>query len=237
MNNRNVILYSAGINIDEGVTRHPRIEEEVNSLLPLLKNNRAIAILNHQGDFKKNSARQTPYIAEVLSHRLKRKVEYFEHSIGKKAVERAHQMQEGEIVLFSNTRLHAEEQNNDINFAKQLSRLGNELIIGGFCKLHRENASNSAIKNFLPWRYSAGVNKELYDLQRWQENLFSLKKTILILGGNKIEKIHFLFSHEKIENVHQIIIGGLVLNSVLKAIGINIGNSDYFNIHISSDLL
>ncbi|CAM3642026.1 phosphoglycerate kinase [Xenorhabdus thuongxuanensis] len=237
MKNRNVILYSAGLNIDEGVTSHPRIDEEVNSLLPLLKTNKAIALINHQGDFKKNSAKQTPYIAQILSQRLQQKVDYFEHCVGEEAIRRSHQMQPRDIILFSNTRLYPEEQNNDINFAKQLSQLGNELIIGGFCKLHRTNASNTAIKTFLPWSYSEGVQQELRALQTWRKKLFSNQKTLLILGGNKIEKVKFLLAHKGISNVYKIIIGGLVLNSVLKAIGINIGRSTYFNIPPPTTLL
>lgn len=237
MKNRNVILYSAGINIDEGVTSHPRIDEEVNSLLPLLKKNKAIALLNHQGDFRKSSAKQTPYIAQILSQRLQRKVDYFEHCVGEESIRLANKMQPGDIILFSNTRLYSEEQNNDINFAKQLAQLGNELIIGGFCKLHRANASNTAIKTFLPWIYSEGVKQELNALQTWRKKFFTHQKTLLILSGNKIEKVEFLLAHEGISNVYKSIIGGLVLNSVLKAMGVSIGRSNYFNIQLPTNLV
>ncbi len=237
MKKGNVILYSAGINIDEGVLSHPRIDEEVNSLKPLLKEGKAIAIVNHQGDFKKGSAKQTPYIAAILTQRLQCNVAYFAHCMGEEAVHCACQMQPGEIILFGNTRLHREEQNNDPLFAKQLAQLGNQLVIGGFCKLHRDNASNSAIKVFLPWQYSAGVQAELKALKTLHDKLFTTRDTLLLLGGNKVEKVQFLLSHPRIAHVNRIITGGLVLNSVIRALGGNIGRSAYFNIGLPEALL
>ncbi len=55
--------------------------------------------------------------------------------MGEEAVHCACQMQPGEIILFGNTRLHREEQNNDPLFAKQLAQLGNQLVIGGFLQV------------------------------------------------------------------------------------------------------
>ncbi|MDC9583469.1 phosphoglycerate kinase, partial [Xenorhabdus sp. PR6a] len=81
------------------------------------------------------------------------------------------------------------------------------------------------------------IQQELKGLQTWRKKLFSNQKTLLILGGNKIEKVKFLLSHKGISSVYKIIIGGLVLNSVLKTIGINIGRSAYFNIQFPATLL
>ncbi|KOY62511.1 hypothetical protein AM629_08025 [Photorhabdus heterorhabditis] len=233
------ILYSAGINIEKGVLLHPRIDEEIHSLSNLIHNNNnaSISIINHQGDFNKGTSRATPYLAELLSQRLKCHVAYIDDCVGKSAVCYSNNMQQGEIALFGNTRLHKEEQENDYNFAKELAKLGDELIIGGFCKLHRKNSSNSSIKHFLPWRYSYGVQKEINKLNDLYNNIFIKNDIILILGGNKIEKVNFLLSHPKLSKVSKIVIGGLVLNSILKAIGIEIGISKYFEIQVSDALL
>ncbi|WP_340622023.1 phosphoglycerate kinase [Xenorhabdus siamensis] len=233
------ILYSAGINIEEGVLLHPRLDEEIYSLSELIhsNSNASISIINHQGDFYKGTSREITYIAELLSQKLKCNVNYISDCIGENAVRYSKNMKMGEIALFGNTRLYKEEQENDFNFAKELSKLGDELIIGGFCKLHRENSSNSSIKKFIPWEYSSGVRKEINKLNFLYNKIFSKKRTILILGGNKIEKVNFLLSHPKLSHVSKIVIGGIVLNSVLKSIGVEIGILKYFEIKIPDELL
>ncbi|MEI8634937.1 phosphoglycerate kinase [Vibrio sp. PP-XX7] len=85
---------------------------------------------------------------------------YFDDCIGSQAISHASQMKSGDITLFGNTRLHKEEQLNCTEFAKELARLGDEVVIGGFSKLHRENASNSAMRPYLPWRDFQKVFKD-----------------------------------------------------------------------------
>ncbi|EKG37733.1 MULTISPECIES: phosphoglycerate kinase [Pseudomonas] len=237
MSTQPALLYSAGININPGVHEHPRIDEDVSSLIPLLSNERRIIILNHQGDFKKGTAQQTPWLATLLARRLGRPVAYLEDCVGQKSLEYARRMAPGSIALFSNTRLYPQEQNNDRDFARQLAALGSSLVIGGFCKLHRKNASNDAIKEFLPWQYSHGVESQLRALQHLYETLYRRQRTLLLLGGNKVEKVDFLVSHQQRLNVHAIIAGGAVLNSVLHALGLPIGRSIYYPLTLPHDVL
>ncbi|CCG88055.1 phosphoglycerate kinase [Erwinia piriflorinigrans] len=224
------MLFSAGMNINRGVKDHPRIDEEIDSLRPLVNEGSRIIILNHQGDYAKGTAEPTPWLASLLAERLKRPVDYFDHCIGPEALRYGAHLPPGSITIMGNTRLYPQEQQNDADFARQLAGLGEQLVIGGFSKLHRLNASNSAIKKFIPWRYSLGVQAQLDKLDMLQTQLFQNKKTILILGGNKKEKLHFLFNHALLPGVDRVIVGGLVLNSVLKARGLPIGRSEYFRL-------
>ncbi|WP_024645365.1 phosphoglycerate kinase [Pseudomonas syringae] len=237
MNTQPVLIYSAGININQGVQEHPRIDEEVSSLMPLLATEQRIIILNHQGDFKKGTAQQTPWLATLLAHRLGRQVAYLEDCVGPVSLDYARRMAPGSIALFGNTRLYPQEQKNDRDFAQQLSAPGDHLVIGGFCKLHRKNASNDAIKEFLPWQYSQGVSSQLHTLQHLYETLYAHRRTVLLLGGNKIEKVDFLGAHQGRLNVHAIIVGGAVLNSVLNTLGFPIGRSVHYPLELTQEVL
>lgn len=235
MNNQ--VVFSTGININKGVQSHPRLDEELKQLHVLIKENASVAIVNHQGDYQTRTSRQTPYISQLLSHKLERYIEYFPSTIGKAAKKRATTMKPGEIVFFSNTRLYQEEQQNSHIFAHQLSALGNKLIIGGFCKLHRQNSSNSALKNFLPYTYSIGVQDELKHLCKLRSRLLENKKILFMLGGNKFEKLSFLNNISQLYAPSGIILGGILLNTLLNQLGYNTGVSKLHDGSIDEDIL
>ncbi|MBW1213777.1 phosphoglycerate kinase [Pantoea allii] len=223
-----MILYSAGINISSGVRTHPRINEDAESIKSLMNGQQSILIYNHQGDYFKKTAEPTPWIASLLSERLQQHVHYFPDCVGRKAQDFIARLSEGEVALMGNTRFYPEEQQNDATFAADLAKPGDRLVIGGFSKLHRKNASNCAIKAFIPWCYSEGVLSQLEELEQIHSALYRHRPTILLLGGNKKEKLQFLFHHPRLPYVDRVIAGGAVLNSLLKARGIQIGQSDCF---------
>lgn len=221
-----VILFSAGINIPPGVQKHPRIDEDVDSLRSLLHKQTTILIFNHHGDYAKGTAQSTPWLAPLLSDRLHHSVRYFPECIGAAAQEFIMQLPSGSIALMGNTRCYAQEQQNDVVFARELAYSGDYLVIGGFSKLHRQNASNCAIKTMIPWRYSQGVLAQLHELEHLHTTLYRDRSTILLLGGNKKEKLQFLFNHARLPHVNLVIAGGVVLNSLLKMLGFSVGQSD-----------
>ncbi|QIE96987.1 phosphoglycerate kinase [Pantoea sp. PNA 14-12] len=223
-----MILYSAGINISSGVRMHPRINEDAESIKSLMTAQQTILIYNHQGDYFKKTAEPTPWIASLLSEHLQQRVHYFPDCVGRKAQDFIARLPEGEVALMGNTRRYPEEQQNDATFAAELAKPGDRLVIGGFSKLHRKNASNCAIKAFIPWCFSEGVRSQLEELEQIHSALYNQRPTILVLGGNKKEKLQFLFHHPRLRYVNRVIAGGAVLNSLLKARGIRIGLSDYF---------
>lgn len=223
-----MILYSAGINISSGVRMHPRINEDAESIKSLMTAQQTILIYNHQGDYFKKTAEPTPWIASLLSEHLQQRVHYFPDCVGRKAQDFIARLPEGEVALMGNTRRYPEEQQNDATFAEELAKPGDRLVIGGFSKLHRKNASNCAIKAFIPWCFSEGVRSQLEELEQIHSALYNQRPTILVLGGNKKEKLQFLFHHPRLRYVNRVIAGGAVLNSLLKARGIRIGLSDYF---------
>ncbi|MDE9447140.1 phosphoglycerate kinase [Xenorhabdus bovienii] len=236
MSGASVILFSAGINISSGVRSHPRIDEDAESIRPLINGRETIIIYNHQGDYFKGTAESTPWLASLLSERLQQHVSYFPECVGAAAQEFIARLPRGGIALMGNTRCYAQEQQNDSTFAGELAHPGDRLVIGGFSKLHRKNASNCAIKSLIPWCYSQGVMTQLQELERIHSVLYSNRPTILLLGGNKKEKLQFLFHHPRLRHVDRVIAGGAVLNSLLKARGVRVGKSDCFPLPANASL-
>ncbi len=94
-------------------------------------------------------------------------------------------MQPGEILLLENLRFHKEEEENDENFAKELSKLGDIYINDAFGCSHRAHASIVGVTKFLPAGAGFLLEKEikvLSDLTKSPE-----KPLVVIIGGKKVE--------------------------------------------------
>lgn len=126
------------------------------------------------------------------------------------------------LVLMENLRFHIEEIENDENFAKQLSRLGEIYINDAFSVSHRKHASIDAITKFLPCFGGLEMKREIKILTDAFNNLVNPLSVIIggIKVGTKLKMIeHFL---KKRANV---IVGGALANTLLHIKGIAIGDS------------
>ncbi len=128
------------------------------------------------------------------------------------------------IYLLENIRFNNDEESSDLNirseFGKRLSKLGDIFINDSFAD-YRESASNYDIaKNMQSYLGPVFINEI--------NNLNKLKNPstpyIAILGGAKLsEKIDILNS--LLDTCDKVLIGGAMSYTILKAKGINVGNS------------
>ena len=130
-----------------------------------------------------------------------------------------------------NVRFYDEETQGDINFARKLSKLGSVYINDAFGSAHRNHSSTAVIARFFKKKYLGKlIEKELKSIDKVFN---SGKKPILaILGGAKIStKINIIES--LFERVDNILIGGGMAYTFIKAQGGSIGDSivepDYCN--------
>ena len=180
-------------------------------------------MISHQGSFKKKNSLQLDFLKNFLKLKLKTKLVFLKNkkkAFNKKNLEL---IKPGEILVLPNIRFFKGEELNSKALAKKISKLGNCIVLGGFSKAHRENSSNNAILNFLPGYMSNGIYNELKLLQPW---LNPEPGSMLILGGEKIEKINIGLKY--LSKKYQFILPtGIVLNTILKLKGFNIGLSKY----------
>ncbi|WP_372903009.1 phosphoglycerate kinase [Rhodohalobacter sp.] len=130
---------------------------------------------------------------------------------------------EGEIVLLENVRFHAEEKNNDPEFAKQLAKRADLFANDAFGSSHRAHASVAGVTEFLQPSVSGFLlEKEIKYLEESVNN--PERPFVAILGGAKVsDKIGVI--ENLLTKVDSIIIGGGMTYTFLKAKGWEIGDS------------
>src|SRR5690606_14189287 len=133
-------------------------------------------------------------------------------------------LKSGEVLLLENLRYYQEEENGDRDFAEKLSKLGDVYVNDAFGTAHRAHASTAIIAAFFPVNQcfglllASGVENVKKDLET------SKKPVTAIIGGAKVSsKITII--ENILDKVDQLIIGGGMAFTFIKAQGGKIGNS------------
>jgi phosphoglycerate kinase len=129
----------------------------------------------------------------------------------------------GQILLLENLRFHAEEEKNDSGFSKQLAALCDVYVNDAFGSAHRAHASTVGMIPFVPEAASGLLmDKELEYLTKAIKD--PDRPCVAILGGAKVsDKIEVI---ENLMNVvDQLLIGGAMAYTFLKAQGKSVGKS------------
>jgi phosphoglycerate kinase len=164
------------------------------------------------------------HIVAKCSEILNEKVIFCEECVGEKSEKAASDLQPGQILLLENLRFHPEEEAGDVDFAKQLSHLGDVYVNDAFGTAHRAHASTTIIAQFFPENKCFGLllAKEIESLDKVLKN--SEKPFTAILGGSKVSsKITVI--ENILDKVDHLIIGGGMTFTFVKALGGKIGDS------------
>jgi phosphoglycerate kinase len=152
------------------------------------------------------------------------KVFFANDCIGNEVKEKVNNLQIGEALLLENLRLHAGEEKNDTNFAKQLAELADVYVNDAFGTAHRAHASTEGITHYID-DCVAGLlmEKELNFLSKALNN--PERPFVAILGGAKVsDKIPVIKSLIE-RKVDKLLIGGAMAYTFFKAKGYTIGKS------------
>ena len=163
-------------------------------------------------------------VAEHLSELLGRAVPFADDCVGEPAQRAVDGLKSGEVVLLENLRFHAEEEENDEAFAKQLASLCDVYVNDAFGTAHRAHASTVGITHHVS-KAAAGLlmQKELGYLGRVlnePEHPF-----VAILGGAKVSDKIPVINALIDRGVDKILIGGAMAYTFLKAEGFTVGKS------------
>ncbi|MCY0969022.1 phosphoglycerate kinase [Chryseobacterium wangxinyae] len=159
-------------------------------------------------------------VSEVLGYEVK----FVDDSIGEKAEKAASDLQPGQILLLENLRFHNEEEKGDEAFAEKLSKLGDAYVNDAFGTAHRAHASTAVIANYFKSTKFFGLLMA-DELKAIDKVLKSGEKPVTaILGGSKVStKITII--ENILPAVDNLIIGGGMAFTFIKALGGKIGNS------------
>ena len=160
-------------------------------------------------------------VADEMSKLLNRDVTFINENTYEE-IENLFKTRNKEIFLLENLRFNEGEINNENKFAKELAKPFDTFILDAFGASHREHASIVGIGNYLDSYQGPLMSKEIEELDKV---LSKTKGTFsIILGGAKISDKLGLIKN-LLPRVNNLLIGGGMCFTFLKALGHNIGNS------------
>ena len=206
-------------------------ENRLNGALPtikyLIENGAKVILCSHLGKPKGEAKPELSLapVAKRLSEMLNKEVVFApnDNVVGENVKEAIEKMQNGDVVLLENTRYRKEETKNEENYSKELASLAEIFVNDAFGTAHRAHCSTVGAGEFLEERACGYlIQKELKFLGEALEN--PVRPFTAILGGAKVsDKIAVI--NELLEKVDNLIIGGGMAYTFLKAQGYEIGAS------------
>ncbi len=158
--NKRVIIrvdYNVPLDKEGNILSDTRIKESLPTIKYILEHNaKQILLMSHLGkpDGKIVEKLKMDKIAERTEELLDMPVLKVDDCIDIK-------IPDAKIIMLENLRFHEEEENNDADFAKKLSKLADIYVNDAFGTMHRAHASTVGITKFLPGCIGFLVEKEL----------------------------------------------------------------------------
>ncbi|HLR50955.1 MAG TPA: phosphoglycerate kinase [Candidatus Sphingobacterium stercoripullorum] len=203
-----------------------RIQGAAPTLKKILNDGGSLILMSHLGRPKGRPSNEfsLQHIVEHLSKVLGVTVKFATDCIGEEAEKAASELQAGEVLLLENLRFHAEEENGDEAFAKELSKLGDVYVNDAFGTAHRAHASTSVVAKFFPESKYFGYLMAS-ELQNAEKVLNAPERPFTaIMGGAKVsDKLELIDA--LLDKVDNLIIGGGMAYTFVKAKGGEIGDS------------
>ena len=195
-----------------------RINKTIPTIEYLREKGAKIILISHLSAGKNGSL---SLVADYLNSKASFQIKFIKEKNISEIKKEIAEMKDGEIVLLENVRKHKGEEDNDPEFAKSLSELGDVYVNDAFSASHRNHASIVGLPKLLPSFAGFLFEEEVKGLQ----SAFSPEHPFLfIVGGIKMEtKLGVL--DKFISLADNIFIGGALANGFLKAKGFDIGDS------------
>ena len=226
LNGKRILLrLDLNVPLDNGkILDATRIDKILPTLKFLISQNTKIIILSHVGRPKGKIINELSLkpICEDLGNKLNQNVLLIKKNINEINNEDLFDNIDEKIIMLENIRFYHEEEKNDPEFAKHLSRLADIYVNDAFSCSHRAHSSIHAVTNFLPSYSGLQLDTEVNALKKITSEI---KKPITcIIGGSKVStKINIIKNLiPKFDNI--IIVGGMA-NNIIKYMGNNIGKS------------
>lgn len=202
-----------------------RIRRVIPTLQYLVERDAKVVILSHLGrpEGKYDPSASLAPLVDALSESLwDRPVKFAPDCVGQAAKMAVSALVPGDIMLMENLRFHAEEENNDAQFAADMAALGDAYVNDAFSCSHRAHASIVGIAKHLPSAAGRLLEEEVTALTRV---LSAPEKPVCaIVGGSKVSTKLDLLGNLAAK-VDTLVIGGAMANTFLAAQGHKVGAS------------
>ncbi len=208
------------------ITDDTRMVAAVPTIKKVIEAGGSPIIMSHFGR-PKNGAEDAFSMKHLVAHLAKllgTDVKLAPDCIGSETEAIASSLKGGEVLLLENLRFHNGETEGDEAFAGEIAKLGDCWVNDAFGTCHRAHASTAVIAKFFPNDKMFGylVEKEVSNLDKVVAN--PSKPMTAIMGGAKVStKITII--ENMLDKVDNLIIGGGMIFTFVKAMGGNIGSS------------
>ena len=221
--------FNVPLNDAHEITDDTRMTATIPTIKKILNDGGSAILMSHLGRPKDGPTEK--YSLKHLVNHLHEllgadtKVFFADDCIGSQAGLTAEMLHPGEVLLLENLRFYKEEEKGDESFAEKLSKLGDVYVNDAFGTAHRAHASTAVIaKYFDADKKTFGLLMEAEVLSAEKVLHQSQKPFTAIIGGAKVsDKI--LIIENLLERATDIIIGGGMAYTFIKAKGGKIGNS------------
>ena len=227
-NKKALIRVDFNVPLDEhcNISDPTRINAALPTIKKILSDGGSVILMSHLGRPKQGPEEKfsLKHLQNYLSEKLNTEVLFADDCIGDSAIELSNNLKPGEVLLLENLRFYKEETKGDADFAKKLASLADVYVNDAFGTAHRAHASTTVVAEYFPENKMFGfllsgelknINKVLVDNKR---------PFTAILGGAKVSGKIEIINH-LMDKVDNLVIGGGMMFTFIKALGGNIGNS------------
>ena len=206
---------------DGKVTSDARITASIRTIEHCLRAGAKVMVTSHlgrptEGEFKEEDSLKP--VVDVIAQKLGKNIRLI-----REWTEGGFDVADGELVVLENCRVNKGEKKNVDETAKKYAALCDVFVMDAFGTAHRAEASTHGIAKFAPTA-AAGIllTEELEALEKALAN--PARPMVAIVGGSKVStKLTVLEALS--EKCEQLVVGGGIANTFLKATGHNVGKS------------
>lgn len=218
--------FNVPLNDQFKVTDDTRIRAAAPSIKKILDEGGSCILMSHLGRPKEGPEEKfsLKHVIPDLAKILDTEVKFAPDCIGAETLAMKKALKPGEILLLENLRFHPEETKGDEGFARKLAEGADVYVNTAFGTAHRAHASTTIVAQFFPGNRMFGylINDELNSMDRVLHG--SEKPFTAVMGGAKVsDKI--LIIENLMDKADNLIIGGGMTYTFIKAMGGNIGSS------------
>ncbi len=247
---RALVRVDFNVPLNEGlkVTDTTRIDAALPTIRKILAGGGSVILMSHLGRPKKNFENKLslkhiiPYLTEVLGQEIK----FADDCMGESAVNLSADLKPGEVLLLENLRYYEEEEGKprladdaseeekkatkaatkekQKEFTQKLASYADCYVNDAFGTAHRAHASTALVADYFPNDKMFGylMMAEVGSLNKVMKE--GKKPFTAVLGGAKVSGKIQIINH-LLDNVDNLIIGGGMMFTFIKAMGGKIGNS------------
>jgi phosphoglycerate kinase len=218
--------FNVPLNSSFEITDDTRIRAAIPTIQKILKDGGSVILMSHLGRPKEGPTDKYSlrHLLPDLKSKLGIEVKFAPDCIGEEARSLAAGLKPGEVLLLENLRFYKEEEKGDRGFAGKLAGLADVYVNDAFGTAHRAHASTTIIAEFFPGKSLFGYIME-NEIRSIDKVMLDPKKPFTaILGGAKVStKITIM--ENLLGKVDNLIIGGGMTYTFIKAMGGQVGNS------------